>query len=96
MNTTINAIGFNLDQDQMDLVEKKLGRIKYGDELITDLLFKVKEDKKYIFETTINFRWGVVAHVSAEDYEFAVGLNKLVDILDQKVKKEKEKIQSKG
>lgn len=96
MNTTINAIGFNLDQDQMDLVEKKLGRIKYGDDLITDLLFKVKEDKKYIFETTINFRWGVVAHVSSEDYEFATGLNKLVDILDQKVRKEKEKIQAKG
>ncbi len=93
MNTTITAIGFDLDQDQKDLVEKKLERIKYGDDLITDLSFKVKEDKKYIFESTIHFRWGVVSHVSADDYEFQVGLNKLIDVLDQKVKKEKDKIQ---
>ncbi len=93
MNTTINAIGFEFDQDQKDLLDKKLERIKYGEDLITDLSFRVKEDKKYIFESTIHFRWGVVAHVSAEDYEFQVGLNKLIDVLDQKVKKEKDKIQ---
>ncbi len=93
MNTTINAIGFDLDQDQKDLIEKKLERVKYGEDLITDLSFKVKEDKKYIFESVIHFRWGVVAHVSADDYEFQAGLNKLIDVLDQKIKKEKDKIQ---
>lgn len=95
MNTTINAIGFELDEDQMDLISKKLERIKYAGDLITDLAFKVKEDKKYVFETTIHFKWGLTVHVSTEDYEFASGVNKLVDILDQKVKKEKDKIQHK-
>ena len=95
METTINAVGFELDKDQSDLISKKLERIKYADDLIVDLLFRVKEDKKYIFDTTVNFRWGMTAHISAEDYEFASGLNKLVDILDQKVKKEKDKIQKK-
>ena len=68
----------------------------YADDLIVDLLFRVKENKKYIFDATVNFRWGVSAHVSADDYEFAAGLNKLMDILDQKVKKEKDKIQQKN
>lgn len=96
MNTTINAIGFELDDDQMDLISKKLERIKYADDLITDLAFRVKEDKKYIFEATIHFRWGLTAHVSSENYEFAVGINHFVDVLDQKITKEKEKIQQKS
>ena len=49
METTINAVGFELDKDQSDLISKKLERIKYADDLIVDLLFRVKEDKKYIY-----------------------------------------------
>jgi len=95
MNTSINAVGFNLSEDQQTLIEKKLERVKYADDLIVDLAFKVKEDKKFIFETTVNFKWGTNAHVSADDYDFAACLNKMMDILDQKIKKEKDKIQEK-
>jgi len=42
-----------------------------------------------------NFRWGGNAHVSSEDFDFAAGVNKLMDVLDQKIKKEKDKIQEK-
>ena len=95
MNTSINAVGFDLSEDQQALIEKKLDRVKYADDLIVDLAFKVKEDKKFIFDTTINFRWGASCHVSADDYDFAAGLNKLMDVMDQKIKKEKDKIQQK-
>ena len=96
MNTSINAVGFDLSEDQQALIEKKLDRVKYADDLIVDLAFKVKEDKKFIFDTTINFRWGASWHVSAEDYDFAAGFNKLIDVMDQNIKKEKDKIQQKG
>ncbi|HIW37272.1 MAG TPA: HPF/RaiA family ribosome-associated protein [Candidatus Treponema faecavium] len=95
MTTSISAVGFDFEKDQQDLINKKLERIKYADELIVDFILRVKEDKKYIFDCTINFRWGATAHVTSEDYEFAAGLNKLMDVLDQKVKKEKDKIQEK-
>jgi len=39
------------------------------------------------------FKWGTNAHVSADDFDFAAGLNKLMDVLDQKIKKEKDKVQ---
>ncbi|NLL99869.1 MAG: HPF/RaiA family ribosome-associated protein [Treponema sp.] len=96
MNITTDAVGFVFSEDQQELINKKLERINYADDLIVDLILKVKEDKKYIFETTVNFRWGTVAHVSAEDYDFAVCLNKMMDTLDQKVKKEKDKIQQRA
>lgn len=95
MTTSINAVGFDFEKDQLDLINKKIERIKYAEDLIIDFLLKVKEDKKFIFDCTVNFRWGTVAHVTAEDYDFAAALNKMMDMLDQKVKKEKDKIQDK-
>ena len=61
--------------------------------MITDIAVSVKLDKKFSCEATVNFRWGGNAHVSADDYDFSACVNKMMDVLDQKVKKEKDKIQ---
>ena len=95
MTKSISANGFSLEKDQSDLINKKLQRIDYADDLIIDLILRVKEDKKYFFDITVNFRWGANAHVASDDFDFAAALNKVMDVLDQKVKKEKDKIQSK-
>ena len=96
MTKSVSAVGFTFEKDQSDLIEQKLGRIAYADDLIVDLILRVKEDKKYYFDATVNFRWGANAHVTSDDYEFAAGLNKLMDVLDLKIKKEKDKVQEKG
>lgn len=95
MNINVQAVKFTMDDDQRAFVDKKLERIKYADDLITDILFNFKFDKKFSMECTVNFRWGGNAHVSAEDFDFNAGVNKLMDVLDQKIKKEKDKIQEK-
>lgn len=95
MTKTINAVGFELEEKQSEMIEKKLERIKYADDLIVDLIVKVKHDKAYTFDTTVNFRWGAQAHVSGEDFDFGASLNKMMDVLDTKVKKEKDKVQEK-
>ncbi len=95
MTPSINAIGFTLGAKQSEMIDTKLKRIAYADDLIVDLLLKIKHDKEFSFEATINFKWGASAHVEAKDDDFAPGLNKLMDILDNKVKKEKDKIQEK-
>ncbi len=95
MTKSISAQGFKLQNDQSDLINQKLKRISYAEDLIVDLILRVKEDKKYYFDATINFRWGANGHVTSDDFDFAAGLNKLMDVLDQKIKKEKDKIQEK-
>ncbi|MBO8450218.1 MAG: HPF/RaiA family ribosome-associated protein [Spirochaetes bacterium] len=95
MNISVNAVKFTMDDGQRDFVDKKLQRIKYAEDLITDILVSIKLDKKFLGESTVNFRWGGTAHVSAEDYDFSACINKMMDVLDQKVKKEKDKIQEK-
>ena len=94
MTKNISA-SFVLEQKQSDMIEKKLDRIKYADELITDLIVRVKQEKEYVFDATANFRWGTQAHVSAKDFDFGAALNKMMDTLDIKIKKEKDKIQEK-
>jgi len=95
MTKSITAIGFSFTKDQSDLINHKLQRVSYAEDLIVDLILRVKEDKKYYFDATINFRWGGNGHVTSDDFDFAAGVNKLMDVLDVKIKKEKDKIQEK-
>ncbi len=95
MTKAISAVGFELEQKQSEMIEKKLERVKYAEDLIVDLIVRVKHDKAYVFDTTVNFRWGAQAHVTGEDFDFAAALNKMMDVLDTKIKKEKDKIQEK-
>ena len=95
MTPSITAVGFTLQPKQSEMIESKLKRIAYADDLIVDLLMKIKQDKSYVFDTTVNFKWGTSAHVSGEDFDFGAALNKMMDVLDNKVRKEKDKIQGK-
>ena len=95
MTKSVSAVGFVFEEKQSDMIEKKLSRIGYAEDLIVDLILRVKHDKAYNFDCTVNFKWGSQAHVASEDFDFGAGLNKLMDVLDTKVKKEKDKIQEK-
>lgn len=95
MTKNVSAVGFDFEEKQSAMIEKKLERIKYAEDLVVDLIIRVKHEKAYSFDATANFRWGSQAHVSSEDFDFAAALNKLMDVLDVKLKKEKDKIQQK-
>ena len=95
MTKKIDAVGFTLEKKQSEMIENKLKRISYADDLIIDLIMKVKHDKAYSFDTTVNFKWGTQAHVTGEDFDFGAALNKMMDVLDNKIKKEKDKVQQK-
>ena len=50
MNVSLSAVGFNFEKDQQDLINKKVERIRYAEDLIVDLLIRVKDDKKIMFD----------------------------------------------
>ena len=95
MTPSINAVGFTLEKKQSEMIESKLKRIGYADDLIVDLIIKIKHEKEYSFDTTVNFKWGTQAHVTGQDFDFGAALNKMMDVLDNKIKKEKDKVQGK-
>lgn len=94
MTKTISAVGFEFEKKQSEMIEKKMKRIAYAEDLIIDLIVRVKHDKAYSFDATMNFRWGNQGHAACEDFDFAAGVNKLMDMLDAKIKKEKDKVQN--
>lgn len=95
MELDIRAIKFSFDEDQKEFIEKKMQRVSYAEDLITSIACSVKLDKKFIYECDVRFKFGETSHVSTENYDFEAGVNKLIDMLDQKIKKEKDKIQEK-
>lgn len=95
MMTTIKAVDFTFDEKQSDLIHSKIKRIAYAEDLIVDLHISVRHGKDFKAEATVNFRWGAQAHVSGEGRDFQEALNIMMDVLDNKIKKEKDKVQEK-
>ena len=94
MNINVQSVKFTLDEDRKAFVDKKLERIKYAEELITDVIINVKLDRQFYADATVNFRWGGNAHVTAEDFDFSAAINKLMDVLDAKIRKEEDMFQA--
>ena len=95
MNTEIKAVHFTLRDETKEYLEKKIARIPNAENMIVDLLFTLTKDKDFSTEVTVNFRWGVSIHLKQNDFELNPAIDKLMDKLDAKIAKEKEKVKEK-
>lgn len=93
MNTDIKTLHFNMHEDTRKYLDKKLERLEHAKDHIVDLLLSFNKDKLFKAEATLNFRWGVQAHLVEEDFDLNVAIDKLFDKIIHKVSKEKERIQ---
>ena len=92
MNVEIKAVHFDLPEEYRELIEKKIHKIEFAQDMIVDLLCTVTKEKGYALESTINFRWGTSHHFKVKDFDLRGGIDKLFDKMDSKVSKEKGKI----
>ena len=95
MNTEIKAVHFSLRDETKEYLEKKIARIHNAENMIIDLLFTLTKAKEFTAEVTVNFRWGVSIHLEENDFELNPVIDKLMDKLDAKIAKEKEKVKEK-
>ena len=95
MNTEIKAVHFSLENAAKEHLEKQITRIHNAENMIVDLLFTLTKDKDFSAEATVNFRWGVSIHLKEHDFELVPAIDKLMDKLDAKIAKEKEKVKEK-
>jgi putative sigma-54 modulation protein len=91
MNTEIKAVHFTLKEDTKTYLDRKIARIHNAENMIIDLLFTLTKDKDFSAEATVNFRWGVSIHVKEHDFELNPAIDMLMDKLEGKITKEKEK-----
>ena len=95
MNTEIKAVHFSLHDDAKEYLNKKVERLRNAENMIVDLLITVKKEKDFTAEATVNFRWGVSVHVSETDFELTKAIDIMIDKLEGKITKEKEKVKEK-
>ena len=95
MNTEIKAVHFSLDNKTKEYLEKKIDRIHNAENIIIDLLFTLTKDKDFSAEVTVNFRWGLSARMKENDFELIAAIDKLMDKLNAKIAKEKDKVKEK-
>ena len=95
MNYEVKGIHYDVSDTTRDHIAKKMKRLEFASDLVTDLSFSlIREKHGYKVEANTNFRWGKASHVSVECHELYKGIELVMDKLEGKVHKEKEKIQS--
>lgn len=92
MTVDVRSVHFDLGETSREYLDKKLERIGYAKDLIIDLIFVFTKDKDFKFEVTANLRRGGQAHLEEHEFDVHAGIDKLVDRLEQKISKEKEKL----
>jgi putative sigma-54 modulation protein len=95
MNIDVKAVHFTLKDETREYLDRKMARIHNAENMIVDLRFTLKRDKDFEAEATVNFRWGVSIHVKEHDFELNPAIDKLMDRLEAKITKEKEKVKEK-
>jgi len=95
MNLDIKAVHFSLHDDAKEYLNKKIDRLKNAENMIVDLLITIKKEKNFNVEATVNFRWGVSIHVAEEDFDLTKAIDEMIDKLEVKITKEKEKMKEK-
>jgi len=58
-------------------------------------MITIKKEKDFDAEATVNFRWGVSIHVKENDFDLTSAIDKMMDKLELKITKEKEKVKEK-
>lgn len=96
MNVEIKGVHHDVDEETKELINKKLRRLEHVSELIVDLIITITlEKQRYKIEATINFRWGNSSHIRVAGFDLFKGIDLLFDKLDNKIHKEKGRIQEK-
>ena len=92
MNTEVKAVHFTLRNDAREYLDRKISRIPNAERMIMDLLITFTKNKDFSAEATVNFTWGGNFYVKDSDFELNAAIDKLIDKLEAKIIKEKEKI----
>ncbi|GMO45586.1 MAG: hypothetical protein Ta2B_26700 [Termitinemataceae bacterium] len=92
MNIEIKALHFSLKDEEKEYLDKKLTRIRNAENMIVDMTFTFAKDAaQYTAEASVRFKWGVQAIVKETEYDVNTLIDKLIDRLEPKITKEKEK-----
>lgn len=93
MEIEIKGVHFAVEDETREFIEAKLEKLDFASQYIVDLQFTLtKENPDFISEAKLHLSWGHVSVIKVHSYDLHEGLNSLIDKLDHKVRKEREKV----
>ena len=93
MNVNIEAVHFDLREETRDWIDEKLTKLDFAHDYIIELEFHFKLEKhEYELDVEIHFRWGQKHVIKLKAFDLHEGINRLIDKLEQKVRREKDKV----
>ena len=96
MKFEVKGIHYELSDKTLEQFEKKIKRLEFANELVSNLTFSVEREKsQYNINADFSFNWGSDGHISLTNHDLYKGIDLIIDKLENKITKEKEKIQGK-
>lgn len=93
MTLSLKGVHYDISDRTKEFIDDKLAHIDPFKDLIVNADITItKEKTDYRVESNVHFRWGAIVHLHEVDLELYPAIEKLIDKLDAKVSKEKEKV----
>lgn len=94
MTVNVKGVHYYVSDNTNEYIDKRLEKLEFAKDLIVDLSIVITKESKGFFtvEANIHFRWNQTSHMKVEERELFKAIDELVDKLQIKVSKEKEKI----
>lgn len=93
MELEIKGVHFTVHDDTHELITTKLEKLEFAAEYIVDLQFTLtRENSDFLAEVKLHLSWGHSSVIKVRSYDLHEGINTLIDKLDHKIRKERDKV----
>ncbi len=93
MKLDIKGVHFDVKDETKEFIEAKLEKLEFARDYIVDLDFTLtKENPEFEAEAKLHLKWGHQSVIKVHSFDLHEGINTLIDKLDHKVRKEREKV----
>ncbi len=93
MELEIKGVHFTVHDDTREFIATKLEKLEFAAEYIEVLQFTLtKENPDFVAEVKLHLSWGHSSVIKVHSYDLHEGINTLIDKLDHKIRKERDKV----
>ena len=93
MELEIKGVHFDVQEETREFISAKLEKIDFARDYIVNLDFTLtRENPDYLVEAKLHLKWGHSSVIKVHSYDLHEGINALIDKLDHKIRKERDKI----
>ncbi|MCK4513822.1 MAG: ribosome-associated translation inhibitor RaiA [Spirochaetaceae bacterium] len=93
MELEIKGVHFTVHDDTREFITTKLEKLEFAAEYIEHLQFTLtRETPDFVAEVKLHLNWGHSSVIKVHSYDLHEGINTLIDKLDHKIRKERDKV----